>query len=121
MPEIIEFSSRQFYADEPLVPLRQFGADRLPPLRSVRVTEAHSEGTDTRLRNPVEAEAIVAQIEECVDDPAYDGKTFGVVVLQGTGQVQLLHGMLLERIEPKEWSRRRLRVGTPPGLPGRRA
>lgn len=118
MPEIIEFSSRQFYADEPLVPLRQFGGDRLPPLRSVRVTGARTEGSSTRLRNPVEAEAIVAQIEACVADPAYQGKTFGVVVLQGTGQVELLHQLLLERIEPKEWERRRLRVGTPPDFQG---
>jgi very-short-patch-repair endonuclease len=118
MPEIIEYSSRQFYADEPLVPLRQFGGDRLPPLRSVRIEGAATEGSSTRLRNPVEAEAIVAQIEACVADPAYRDKTFGVVVLQGTGQVQLLHQMLLERVEPKEWERRRLRVGTPPDFQG---
>jgi hypothetical protein len=118
MPEIIEYSSRQFYADEPLVPLRQFGGDRLPPLRSVRVRGAVTEGSSTRLRNPVEAEAVVAQIERCVADPAYQGRTFGVVVLQGTGQVQLIHRMLLERVEPKEWERRRLRVGTPPDFQG---
>ncbi len=118
MPEIIEYSSRQFYADEPLVPLRQFGGDRLPPLRTVRVHGAATEGSSTRLRNPVEAEAIVTQIEACVADPAYQGRTFGVVVLQGTGQVQLIHQLLLERVEPKEWDRRRLRVGTPPDFQG---
>jgi very-short-patch-repair endonuclease len=118
MPEIIEYSSRQFYADEPLVPLRPFGGDRLPPLRAVYVPSGVTEGTATRLRNPVEAEAIVAQIEACVADPAYAGKTFGVVVLQGTGQVKLIHSMLLERLEPKEWQDRRLRVGTPPDFQG---
>ncbi len=118
MPEIIEYSSRQFYADEPLVPLRQFGADRLPPLRAVRVETAVTEGSNTRLRNPVEAEAIVSQIEACLADPAYRDKTMGVVVLQGTGQVQLLHRLLLERIDPKEWESRRLRVGTPPEFQG---
>ncbi|MGE5827157.1 MAG: AAA domain-containing protein [Micromonosporaceae bacterium] len=118
MPEIIEYSSRQFYADEPLVPLRQFGGERLAPLRPVRVEGASTEGTSTRLRNPVEAEAIVAQVEACIADPAYHGKTLGVVVLQGTGQVQLIHSMLLERVEPKEWDRRRLRVGTPPDFQG---
>ncbi|GAA1745515.1 AAA domain-containing protein [Luedemannella helvata] len=118
MPEIIEYSSRQFYADEPLVPLRQFGGDRLPPLRAVFVPGAQTEGTATRLRNPVEAEAIVAQIEACVADPAYAGKSIGVVVLQGTGQVQLIHSLLLERLEPKEWEDRRLRVGTPPDFQG---
>src|SRR5688572_18004063 len=118
MPEIIEFSSRQFYADEPLVPLRQFGADRLSPLRAVRVEKAVTEGSNTRLRNPVEAEAIVSQIEQCLADPAYRDKTMGVVVLQGTGQVQLLHRLLLERIDPSQWQERRLRVGTPPDFQG---
>src|SRR5262249_10880502 len=70
MPEIIEFSSRQFYSDEPLVPLRQFGADRLPPLRAVKVEGAASEGSATRLRNRIEAEAIVSRIEACLADPA---------------------------------------------------
>jgi very-short-patch-repair endonuclease len=118
MPEIIEYSSRQFYADEPLVPLRQFGGDRLPPLRAVRVPDAVTEGTATRLRNRAEAEAIVTQIEACLADPAYAGKTFGVVVLQGTGQIQLISSMLLERVEPKEWERRRLRVGAAPDFQG---
>lgn len=118
MPEIIDFSSRQFYADEPLVPLRQFGADRLDPLRVVRVDGAVTEGTATRLRNEVEARAIVERVLACIADPAYEDKTFGVVVLQGTGQVQLLSTLLLERIDPKEWDRRRLRVGTPPDFQG---
>ncbi|HLT11917.1 MAG TPA: AAA domain-containing protein [Micromonosporaceae bacterium] len=118
MPEIIEYSSRQFYADEPLVPLRQFGGDRLPPLRAVRVEGAKTQGTSTRLRNQREAEAIVDQIQACLADPAYDGKTIGVIVLQGTGQVQLLHKMLMEKVEPKQWQARRLRVGTPPDFQG---
>ena len=85
---------------------------------SVRVQGAATEGARPGCATPVEAEAIVAQIELCVADPAYEGRTFGVVVLQGTGQVQLIHHMLLERVEPKEWERRRLRVGTPPDFQG---
>ena len=118
MPEIIEFSSRQFYSDEPLVPLRQFGADRLDPVQVVHVEGAYTEGSYTRLRNPVEAEKIVERILKCIGDPAYDGKTFGVVVLQGTEQGKLIHNMLLEKLDPKEWERRRLRVGTPPDFQG---
>jgi very-short-patch-repair endonuclease len=77
-----------------------------------------TEGSNTRLRNPVEADAIVTQIEACLADPAYQDKTMGVVVLQGTGQVQLLHRLLLERVDPKAWEQRRLRVGTPPDFQG---
>lgn len=118
MPEIIDYSSRQFYADEPLVPLRQFGADRLDPLRVVRVHGAVTEGTATRLRNEAEAQAIVERILACIADPAYRGRTFGVVVLQGSGQVRLIHSKLLERIDPKEWDERKLRVGSPADFQG---
>lgn len=54
----------------------------------------------------------------CFDDPAYEGKTFGVVVLQGSGQVQLIHNKLLERIDTSEWDQRKLRIGTPPDFQG---
>lgn len=118
MPEIIEYSSRQFYNDEPLVPLRQFGADRLPPLRAVHVAGAFTEGTATRLHNQAEAKAIVEQIKECIADPAYEGKSLGVVVLQGTGQVQLIQNLLYAEIELKELERRKVRVGTPPDFQG---
>src|SRR5207245_2411817 len=68
MPKIIEWSSRQFYADSPLIPLRQFGADRLVPLRCTYVPGAFPEGSSTRLRNPPEAEALVNQLIACLDD-----------------------------------------------------
>nr|WP_272955947.1 AAA domain-containing protein [Actinopolymorpha rutila] len=118
MPEIIEYSSRQFYPDEPLVPLRQFGADRLPPLQVVHAPGASTDGTGVRIRNETEAAEIVNQIVACLDDPAYEGKTFGVVVLQGSGQAQLIQNLLLERIATTEWDQRKLRVGTPPDFQG---
>ena len=34
MPEIIQFSNNLSYSTEPLIPLRQFGAERLPPCRT---------------------------------------------------------------------------------------
>lgn len=118
MPEIIGWSSRQFYADAPLIPLRQFGAERLPPLRTTRVTGAYAEGTSTRLRNPLEAEAIVDAVVSCLEDPAYDGKTLGVVVLQGTGQIAMLLDLLHSRLPAAAWEQRRLRVGSPPDFQG---
>ena len=111
MPEIIGYSSHHFYGDEPLVPLRQFGSDRLPPLRHHRVADAYTEGTGPMLRNPREAEALVTRIQECLDDPAYRDNTFGVVVLQGTGQIDLIRSLLAERIDPLVRERRKLRVG----------
>ncbi len=118
MPEIVGWSSLQFYADAPLVPLRQFGAERLPPLRTVHVAGALTDGSSTRLRNPLEAEALVERLVACLADPAYEDLTFGVVVLQGSGQVRLVEDLLQQRVSPEEWERRRLRVGTPPDFQG---
>ncbi len=118
MPEIITWSSQMFYRDAPLIPVRQFGADRLPPLRTTYVPGGYTEGSNARLHNRVEAEAIVETIEQCLQDPAYDDKTFGVVVLQGQAQVDLIRNALVARIPGEVLDERRLRVGTPPDFQG---
>jgi very-short-patch-repair endonuclease len=118
MPEIIEWSSAMFYRDAPLVPLRQFGADRLPPLRSRYVPHGYTTPGSGGLRNPVEAEALVAQVLACAEDPRYDGRSFGVVVLQGSAQADLVRTQLNARMSVAEQQRRRLRVGTPPDFQG---
>ncbi|GAA2068593.1 AAA domain-containing protein [Williamsia deligens] len=118
MPEIIEYSSRQFYPDSPLVPVRQFGADRLPPLRSVYVSDAVATGDGSALTNLDEADALVAQVVECIGDERYDGLTFGVVVLQGQRQVDVITQKLRSAISVQEWHDRLLRVGTPPDFQG---
>ena len=89
MPEIIEWSSNEFYGDAPLVPLRQFGADRLPPLRATLVPDAHQTGGREKISNRREAEVIADLVQQCVEDPAYAGKTFGVVVLQGLSLIHI--------------------------------
>ena len=118
MPEIVGWSSREFYsgpddtgAGAPLVPLRQFGADRLPPLRATFVPDATVRGSGSSLANDPEAAALVDALARCAADPAYDGATFGVVVLQGHGQVELIDGLLRERLGVDAWETRRLRVG----------
>ncbi len=118
MPEIITWSSNEFYRDAPLVPVRQFGADRLPPLRTTYVRGGYSEGANARLVNRPEAEAIAESVAACLDDPAYEGRTFGVVVLQGQAQVELIKQQLFDRITPAQWDERRLRIGTPPDFQG---
>ncbi len=118
MPEIINWSSGQFYSDAPLVPVRQFGADRLPPLRTTYVEGGVVTGRNATLSNRVEARAIADTIKQCLSDEAYDGKTFGVVVLQGQAQVDVITNELLDRLTPEQWEERRLRVGTPPDFQG---
>lgn len=118
MPEIINWSSNQFYRDAPLVPVRQFGADRLPPLRTTYVEGGVVTGKSSTLSNRPEALAIIDAIEQCLSDRAYDDKTFGVVVLQGQAQVDVIQNELLKRLDVDVWEERRLRIGTPPDFQG---
>ncbi len=118
MPEIIEWSSSRFYADAPLFPVRQYGADRLPPLRTTFVEGGAVTGQNSSLTNHAEAHALADTLVRCLDDERYDGKTFGVVVLQGQSQVDAIQNELLDRLTPEQWEERRLRVGTPPDFQG---
>jgi len=118
MPEIITWSSQQFYRDKPLIPLRQFGADRLAPLKVVRVTGGYTEGSGQRIVNRVEAEALMAKLKECHEDPAYDGKTFGVIALQGRGQIDWIESELWDMLSTGDIDARRLVVGGPADFQG---
>ena len=94
MPEIIGFSNIISYRDKPLIPLRQYPADRLEPIKTVYLPEGVREGTSQNAINEVEAEAIVKKIEECVNDPRYTEKSFGVISLQGAAQAKLIQNKL---------------------------
>lgn len=112
VPEIIGFSNRVAYEPDGirLVPVRQYGADRLDPVRPVYLPDGHVVGSANKV-NPVEVEALVEQLEKCAADPRYDGLTFGVISLLGTAQAKAIEKRLLERIAPEDWAARRLRCG----------
>ncbi|MFE5021987.1 AAA domain-containing protein [Streptomyces sp. NPDC056656] len=111
MPEIISFSNELCY-DGRLQPLRQYGADRLAPVRTVYVEEGEAFGSNTRLANTVEAEALVDTIVRCCADPAYDGKTMGIISLRaGKGHLSELENLLAERLDYEQREARRIRVG----------
>jgi very-short-patch-repair endonuclease len=110
VPEIIGFSNRVAYEPEGirLVPVRQFGAERLDPIKVVHLAEGYEADNKT---NPVEADAIVDQIRKCLAEPQYDGATFGVISLLGKEQAKLIEHKLLDTVPPEEWSARELRCG----------
>ncbi|KOV87261.1 hypothetical protein ADL03_07310 [Nocardia sp. NRRL S-836] len=112
VPEIIGFSNRIAYEPDGirLVPVRQYGADRLEPIKPVFLDNGYERGVTDKV-NPAEADAIVDQIEKCIADPRYDGLTFGVVSLLGRAQAKRIEKRLLERIPPEEWKARDLRCG----------
>ncbi|MFB7380005.1 AAA domain-containing protein [Kitasatospora purpeofusca] len=119
MPEIIGWSSATFYTPPGLIPLRQYGGERLDPLLTHYVEGGVAEGRDSRIRNPEEAGAIVDCLAELTADPAYENKTMGVIVLQGTfGQVRLLEQLIEQRLPAPVRERHRIRVGTPAQFQG---
>lgn len=108
MPEIIEFSNRLSYPDQRLEAMRQFGDDRLPPLQHVYV-----EGASETLGgvNEREAKAIVEKMWELCADPAYAGKTMGVVTLLGSSQAKRIRSLLLDLVGVEEILKRKIKVG----------
>jgi very-short-patch-repair endonuclease len=115
VPAIITFSSEHYY-DRKIQPLR---AD-LPtgigaPVHAVYVPGGLREKReDFGEVNVPEAEALVSRVAVMLADPAYDGKTLGVVSLLSTsGQAAYLHHRLRDEIGPEELERRQLRVGDP--------
>lgn len=117
MPEIIGWSSGQFY-DDRLVPLRQPEADRLEPLRVTEVPDAYREGTPAKWRNPVEVKEIVETLCHCLGEPDYADKTFGVIALQNSEQLKALDTAVSEAVAPEERQKRRIRVGSPANFQG---
>ena len=118
MPEIIRFSNDLCYADTPLIPLRQYGPDRLPPLQHMFIENGYREGSNTRAINRPEAKAIVEKIVELCSDKRYSKKTMGVVVLQGNAQAALIEDLLLKQLGAEEMEKRRLICGNPYSFQG---
>lgn len=107
MPEIIAFSNRLSYASAPLEPVRQFGMDRLPPLRAEHVPGAEEVGGVNRR----EAEALVDKLVDCAQDPAYRGASMGVISLTGDRQAAFIQRLLIERLGPEKMLEHRIKCG----------
>ena len=113
MPEIIQFSNDLSYASNgtPLDPLRAYPANRLQPLVLRHVPDGYRVGSTQHAQNPPEAEAIVAQVAACVEDPRYRDATMGIISLQGEAQAKLIERRLLELLDPEVIEKRRLICG----------
>ena len=101
VPEIIRFSNDLCYRDAPLVPLRQASPNRLPPMESRFIAKGTCEGKGTHILNRAEANAIVDEIENIIDDDDYKGKSIGVIALQGHAQAHLIEQDLAKRLDPR--------------------
>jgi very-short-patch-repair endonuclease len=111
MPEIIAFSNRISYSNAPLEPLRQFGADRLPPLAVRHVAGAtQTEGARGNV-NRDEAHELVNTVLDCISKPEYEGRSMGVISLTGELQARYVERLLIQELGPDEMLRRRLKCG----------
>ena len=111
MPEIIKFSSDLSYPDQPLIALRQFGADRLEPLVARHVEGGYTMPVRGDKVNPAEVRAIVDQIKACIANPRYAGKTLGVISLVGDSQAEEIDALLRAEVSEAEIEARQLVCG----------
>ncbi len=115
VPQIIDFSSRHYY-DGRIEPLR---TDRVEGIGDPVVAVHVPDGVRQSLQafgevNIPEAEALVERLAAIVADPAYDGKSLGVIsLLSSSGQALYLLSRLRQTVGEEEMERRRLRVGDP--------
>jgi len=120
MPEIIEFSNRHFYAPDGkgLYPLKQYSENRLEPLATVFCSNGYTEGRGARIINEPEANQIAETIGKLVEDGNYNGKTIGVITLQGNQQASVIENLLLKRIGEKEFHKRKIVCGNSSSFQG---
>jgi len=115
VPEIIQFSNNLCYAPHgtSLIPLRQYPPNRLEPVRTVHVRDGYREGVGQNVVNKPEVEALVQKIVECSKDRKYQGKSFGVISLQGHLQSSYIEKRLIEELGPELMQERNIICGEP--------
>lgn len=120
MPEIIEFSNKHFYAPDgkELYPLKQYSENRLEPLKTVYCQNGYKEGNYAKIINEPEAKEIEETIAQLIEDERYNGKTFGVITLQGNQQAAVIENLLLKRIGETEFHKRKIVCGNSASFQG---
>ena len=111
MPEIIGFSNRISYPNSPLIPLRQYPANRLEPIISRYLPHGVREGSSQNAYNEVEADEIVKEIRNCINNPHYAGKTIGVISLLGNNQAKLIQNKLIAELGAEVMEERHIICG----------
>ncbi|WP_126268717.1 AAA domain-containing protein [Corynebacterium alimapuense] len=121
VPEIIEFSNKIAYRPNSieLIPVREVFSGRLAPFKVTRTPHAAQPVTKKKVINIDEADVLIERLIQGLEDPAYEGKTMGVISLLSTsGQAEYLKNRLLEKLSPEVWEQRDLKVGSPAEFQG---
>ncbi len=114
VPEIIGFSNWLSY-DFKIKPLRDSSNSALlPAVVNYRVMD----GERVEKINSNEAKAIVSLLQACIEQPEYEGKTFGIISLLGDDQVKRIQEEIYRHIDTKVCSERRILCGNPSHFQG---
>ena len=107
---IIEFSNKLCYDNEiKCVRVPNAQERLLPTLVDVHVKTGRREGS-AKINEP-EAQAIVDEIEVLIADPAFEGRSIGVVSLLGDHQAKVIHKLLLDTIGEELFLQHHIRCG----------
>lgn len=113
-PEIIQFSNVLSY-DRKIKPLRDTTSIPVkPPLVSCCLTDGQRRGD----HNDEEALTIASLIAAAIDQPEYDGATFGVIAMVGNTQAQLIDKLLRNKLPASVYEERRVMCGNPSHFQG---
>ena len=109
VPEIIGWCSRLSY-NGTIRPLRDASSSSLKP--AVVLWRTRGTAGDNGV-NEEEAQAVIRLLRAMIHDPAYDGKTFGIIPMRSVhgAQVNRIRRLLVENFDPREIERRRIHCG----------
>lgn len=109
VPEIIGWCSRLSY-NGTIRPLRGTSSSNLKPA----VVPWRTRGTagDNGV-NEEEAQTVIRLLKAMIHDPAYEGKTFGIIPMRSVhgAQVNRIRRLLVENFDPRELEKRRIHCG----------
>ena len=116
VPEIIGWCSRLSY-NGTIRPLRDASSSSLKP--AVVPWRTRGTASDNGV-NEEEAQAVIRLLRAMIHDPAYDGKTFGIIPMRSVhgAQVNRIRRLLVENFDPREIERRRIHCGIPAEFQG---
>lgn len=115
VPEIIGFCNMLSY-DYKIKPLRDASNSALLPA-VVNYRVAGGKRSDGKT-NPNEAMAIVALMKACIEQPEYEGKTFGAISLLGDEQVNCIQRLMEKNIDHIEMVERNILCGNASNFQG---
>ncbi len=114
VPEILGYSNRLCYGNR-LQAFRESCTSALQPVVSYELEDGHGAG---RPVNRKEAEAVVSFLAACMEQPEYEGKSFGVVSLAGDDQGDAIRELAMQRIGIQGMEKRKFLCGSPADFQG---